>query len=216
MIRGQAVGRRFALATVSLLAVAVLFAPPGRAAEVTMFSSTGGALVADFNSVDASGCVSTSVSVNAGETTQKTKPDGTTVTVPSAFVFVFQFNSCTSDFLYASAVSQDLAFSIDKGSLKGGTLSGTMDICGASSTSSFLCFSIAVNLTWTATGPLDKTRSMTRDRSGDITVINRFKGSSRDASASGTVYSGTLNLAPSASTTGFMAYTTAQTVTIEH
>jgi hypothetical protein len=186
---------------------------PARAADI--FTLDGGALVALFNSVDVSGCVSTSVLVDAGENTQQNPPANPQPTSANgAFVSIFQFNNCTFDFLFGSGFNDTSVTVAVGGALKTGSLSGSMQVCGADS-SGPLCFPISIDLAWIGTGDLDRLNEVTQYKSGNTVIVVHSNAMARSATSQGAVSSGSTNFTPSASTTAFIEFALEQQVTVD-
>lgn len=159
---------------------------------------------ADFGDIDQSGCVETAVFVFAAEQTSKEAdsmaagPSGKPVTGVFFFVSVSQINFCTGEFLRGlSGVGTEASFHVDRVKLSEAHLKATVLALDDFTQSEV---PVEVDLTWTATGELVSLSERFRQKQPGLLVSSFFKGTLRDAAATGTVLVGGENLTPNVST----------------
>ncbi len=182
-----------ALAGVSVLAPTT--ANAGTNDNVSTVSLKGSLVNASFASTDPSGCIDTEVFVTANDeiARQSTEPTSNGY----AAVGVFQQNTCTGTTLlsaYGEKTPLPAGELVVSKQLDGATLSSTIpvvdDVSGAS-------FPLTVDMTWLGTGDLYRNRSFSNDLyGGRCRVIDRWKGTGRDAQATGSVWDQTTNFTP--------------------
>ena len=189
--------RKFLVLGVSAFAA---LAPTTGATAGPLIASTGlsGPLVnAEFVSFDQTGCVETDVFVSANSGTEQDHPG--TLRYGVASVSLFVYDACT-DTVVRQAVGLDDA--LEPGQLQvsqqldRATLDATIE---ATDIDTGATFPVHVDVTWTGTSDIHRSHSNTNDLYPGCHIINRWKGSGRDAVASGTVTDGTTNLIPDAS-----------------
>ena len=149
-----------------------------------------------FTSFDASGCIETDTFVTATRSTDQHLPGRGTTTGIGA-VSIFAYDACTDTSLLQAVGQTDtlgpaeLQFSnrLDQAALH--TTITVMNIeTGAT-------FDVAVDVDWVGTSDITRDHSNTNDRyPGGCHVLNRWKGSGRDADASGVVSDGVTNFTP--------------------
>jgi hypothetical protein len=182
------------LAAVAALAMAVSASPVHAASETTHFSFQGQTANAFFSSTDPGGCVVTSVFVLANDGRTKTGPGGP-LAESFAFVAVSQFNQCTETQLLNAEGSAVLAaddFQMDS-RLTAATLDTSIELFDFVSGTSF---PVDVNLAWTGSGDTLTQRSHFQINAPGLKVNERFSGTLRGATATGTVTAGTTNFTP--------------------
>jgi len=169
-------------------------AAPGKVTEVHL---RGPLVNASFSTTDATGCVTTDVFVSANSGTEQDQPGSTHYAVAS--VQIYQYDACTdttlrdatglTDTLPAGAfqVSQQ----VDLASLHTAIVVSDL-VSGASST-------VTVDVGWVGVGDVVRNHSNTNDIYPGCHIINRWKGTGRDATATGTVSDGATNLIPASS-----------------
>jgi hypothetical protein len=189
------------LAALTLGAVSTL-APTGvaNAADdnsVTTMGLRGPLVDAEFLSTDPSGCVETDVFVAANSGTEQDHPS--TAAVGVASVNIYQYDSCTGTTLLQVVGLKDTLgpgeFQVSK-QLDWASLKSTIT---ATDIDTGIAFDVNVNVDWTGAGAITRDHSNTNDVSPGCHIINRWKGSGRDANASGVVSDGVANFAPSPS-----------------
>ncbi len=181
-----------------LLTIVVLFVAlvlPYRSAaapgQTFHFKLKGQTANASFDSFE--GCVETSASVTA--TSNRIKTVGRPETTPSAFVSLFQFDNCSFTTLLSAFGFADLppgAFEV-KGNLISATLDASIDVFDFVSNTTF---PVDVSLSWTGTGAVSVSRFHGITRTPGFRENSTFTGSSRPATASGSVTALGMNFSP--------------------
>jgi len=186
--------RTFMVLGISGLAV---LAPTAGHASGPLIASTGlsGPLVnAGFVSMDPTGCVETDVFVSANSGTEQDHPGTQRYGVAS--VSLFEYDACT-DTVVRQAVGLDDALAAGQlqvsNQLDQATLDATIEVTDIDTGASY---PMTVNVTWTGTSDIRRDHSNTNDLYPGCHVINRWKGSGRDAVATGVVSDGGPNLIP--------------------
>jgi hypothetical protein len=149
-----------------------------------------------FSSTDSTGCISTDVSVVASKAAQRVPPEKSQ---PSSGVFVSisQYNYCEGTQLLSAdngyggvqLGDQDFLISANLDSASLNAITTVQDYVSGGS------FDVSINLTWTATGPLGRTRLNSFTRTPGCKMITRLSGTFRPVEASGTV-EGAMNFTP--------------------
>jgi hypothetical protein len=200
------------VATIRILAVLVVsamaaLAPTADAAPAPLTASTGlsGPLVnADFVSFDPTGCVETDVFVSGNSGTEQDHPGTHPYGVAS--VSIFEYDACT-DTVVLQAVGLDEALVAGQleisRQLDQAVLDATIQVTDLDTAASY---PVAVHVTWTGTSDISRSHSNTNDVYPGCHVINRWKGSGRDAVATGVVSAGATNLTPGASESAEIGY----------
>jgi len=185
---------------VALSAVAAL-APSSAATaadgKVTVVNLRGPLVNASFSTTDPNGCVTTDVFVSANGGTDQHLPGTTHFAVAS--VQIYQYDACTDTTLRDAAGLADtlatgafqVSNQIDQASLHTTILASDL-VSGAS-------FPVTVDVDWVGISDIVRDHSNTNELYPGCHIINRWKGSGRDAVATGTVSDGTTNLAPAPS-----------------
>ena len=205
--------------TNSLLAIAVVSSALGlpctlAAAPPRSFHQTfsGLSAFADFESVDPSGCISTSVIVNLMEA----KVSHPAVSSSSlALLSVTEFDSCTNTFLLSAFGSVNLVdqqFQITE--LKSATLKTTAEIFDFVSNTQI---TVEVNVSWAGTGGDDRLSSRFTfvSRSPGFLSIFRDLGVLLDASATGSVTLAGTDLTPNPTAPGFASLSSDKSHTVD-
>ena len=165
-----------------------------RAADSLQLQYSGQAAAVELGSTDPAGCLFTTVRVGAvdGRIKQGSQPE----TSSQVFVIIGQYNACTDTRLIAAMGQAPLvpaAFQVDP-QLNMATLNATFEVFDYVSARSY---PVDVSFNWTATGDAVRLKGSTQTRSAGFLVSERFDGSSRQATASGTVsLNGSPNLTP--------------------
>jgi hypothetical protein len=175
-------------------------APTAGMAAGPLIASTGlsGPLVnAEFVSTDPSGCVETDVFVSSNSGTEQDHPGTTAYGVAS--VSIFEYDACT-DTTVLQAVGLDDALAAGQlqvsRQLDRAVLDAIIEVTDIDTGASF---PVTVDVTWTGTSDITRNHSNTNDVYPGCHIIDRWKGSGRDAVAAGVVSDGLTNLTPSAS-----------------
>jgi hypothetical protein len=186
------------LAALTLGAISTL-APNGvgNAADdktVTTMSLRGPLVDAEFTSTDPSGCVQTDVFVAANSGTEQDHPS--TASVGVASVNIYQYDSCTGTTLLQAVGLDDtlgpgdfqVSKQLDRASLNSMIKATDIDTGNT--------YDVNVHVDWTGAGAITRDHSNTNDVYPGCHIINRWKGSGRDANASGVVSDGATNFTP--------------------
>jgi hypothetical protein len=167
------------------------------AAASPLVASTGlrGPLVnAVFDGTDPSGCVETDVFVSANTGTEQDHPGSAAYGVAS--VSIYQYDACTDTTLLQAVGLNDALrpgeFQVSK-QLDRASLNSTINVMDIDTGNSF---DVDVNVAWTGTSDITRNHSNTNDIYPGCHIIDRWKGSGRDAVASGVVTDGIMNFAP--------------------
>jgi hypothetical protein len=186
--------RLLAVASLTVLVLALALPAGAAPAETLHFSFKGRLAEAFFSSTDASGCVLTEVYVAADDGRVKIDPGGAEAE-SAAVIFISQFDTCTGTQLGAAegtALLAPGAFQIDK-ELTAATLSATIEVFDSVSDTSF---PVQVNVSWTGVGDTTREKQRSHLTAPGFKSIIRVDGTSREATASGTVTDGTTNFTP--------------------
>jgi hypothetical protein len=185
-------------------------ADPARARALLRFRARDLLASAFFDSVDPSGCIVTSASITGSETVthqifmgEQIKSKG-----PGVGMFATQINFCTGEVLFDILAGTGTGVTFEAASnLTEATLSATFSDVNFATGEEVL---ISVTMTWVGTGAISKTR--TKGGSKEEGVTFQFKGTSRDATASGTLLVDGVNLTPGPASSAQIANTSDHTV----
>jgi hypothetical protein len=195
---------RFALIVLSLglLALGPASAVGAATDKVTVVNLRGPLANAWFSDIDPSGCIETDTFVSAQRSDYQQLPGGGTTTGNLA-VSVFRYDTCTEESLLDVVGQTDalpLAELVISSQLDHASVHATI---AASDLDTGDPVTIDVSVSWVGTSDIHRDHSNTNDQyPGGCHVLNRWKGSGRDAVASGTVTIGTTNYAPTPSEFG--------------
>lgn len=185
------------LAVVTLAGVSAL-APSAASASSgnNTISNLKGPLVnAAFSWTDPSGCVQTNVFVNANDQIAQVSPEPGSQGY--AAVSISQQNDCTGTALlsdFGEKTTLQAGELVISNQLDQATLTTTIQVADSVSGASF---PVTVDLTWTGTSAIYRNHSFSNDLlGGRCRVVNHWKGTGRDAVASGSVSDGTTNFTP--------------------
>ena len=190
----------------AVLAVLVL---PSTARAADVYHFRGKTAVAEFYSLDPTGCITTSVTVFATESRYQ-NPPGSPTSGAAAEVTSYQLNSCTWESLVCGSASFPLpagAFDI-AGNLASASLNATADVydfCGDTTQP------VTLAITWTGEGEVSRGNSRSSYHSPGVHVSYRSSGQNRDAGASGSLTFGGTPL-PLENGSGYLANSTSGTV----
>lgn len=187
-----------ALAIAALVAISALAPVAARANDnVTTLHIKGPLVNAIFSSTDPSGCIQTDMFVTANnQAVRSVEGSGTGY----AAVNLYQYDNCTQTPLLSAVGEQTplpagelvVSYQLDRATLSG-TILVADDVSGSS-------FPASIDLTWVGTGPVYRNRSFSNELlGGRCRVINHWKGTGRDAVASGSVLVGGTNYMPAPS-----------------
>lgn len=158
----------------------------------------GGPLInASFSTTDPTGCVTTDVFVSANSGTEHDQPGTTGYAVAS--VQIYQYDACTDTTLRDATGQSDalptgafqVSNQIDQASLHATMLASDL-VSGTS-------FPVTVDIGLVGTSDIVRNHSNTNEVYPGCHIINRWKGSGRDAVATATVSDGSTNLTPGTS-----------------
>jgi hypothetical protein len=184
--------KRLMLALALMLGMLGAALPAHAAGAMTShFSFRGQFAEAFFSSLDASGCVATSVDVFAVDGRIKMEGSPKAMT-SSASMLISQFDTCTETLLLAADGFTELAadaFQIDQ-KITAARLNTTIEVFDFVSGTSF---PVDVSVSWTGAGNTSSERHHDQIKAPGFTVNSRFSGTFRDATAAGTVSDGTTN-----------------------
>ena len=185
------------LAAVLMSTATVLASTVGAAAAPgsrTIVNLRGPLINASFSDTDPTGCITTDVFVSSNSGIEQDLPHTDHFGVAS--VSIYRYNSCTgATLLDASGLNDSLAAGqlsvsqqLDRASLN--TEITVSDLVTGSS------FPVRVDVALTGTGEIVRDHSNTNEIYPGCHIINRWKGSGRDAVATGTVTDGSTNFTP--------------------
>jgi len=190
------VRRGFALASLAVLVVASTAVADAASSKVSVVNLRGPLVNALFTSFDASGCIETDTFVTANQPSYQQLP-GAPVTTVVAGVSIFEYDSCTDTTILQAAGDTE---SFPLGSLQvskqldWATLAGTMTLTNIDTNATF---DVDINVAFTGTSAIHRDDVNSNDfYGGGCHVLNRWKGSGRTATASGTVSDGATNYTP--------------------
>ena len=173
-----------------LLALALgVFGRYGDASAAEVVRTSGLSAMTYFSGTDPTGCIYTSVFVQGIHRLYKNRPDPGEAT-SIVYLVIHQQDYCTgqSVYIYKEVPVDQGELSIDK-KLAWTTLNTTITAFNVITQSNV---DIALDLTWTATGPLVVDKIDYKDNTPHCHWMMRSKGLSREAEASGTItYAGT-------------------------
>lgn len=190
--------RTFNRGAIAVLSLAVLALSPlsmvsAASGKVTVVNLRGPLVNAYFSSTDPSGCVQTDTFVSAQRDLDQQLPGRGTTTGTGA-VSIFEYDACTDTSLLQAVGQTDtlgatelqISRQLDWAWLRS-TITMTNIDTGA-------LFDVNVNVAWVGGGDVVRDTENTNDRySRDCHVLNRWKGTGRDAEASGVVSDGVTN-----------------------
>lgn len=169
--------------------VLAMFSQHTVASAGTQFKFKGDSADAFFESTD--GCLTTFVFVVGSDNMSPGQGSASSY----AGVSIFKADTCTGEILMSASGSVPLDrsdFEIT-GGLGSATLNATVTVFDAISGSSFDVF---IDVVWTAFGPRLRQSSSSQIDFPDCKISTRFRGTSRQAEAKGTISDGTANLVP--------------------
>src|SRR5215475_105017 len=184
-----------------LLSVPAVLAPHAVAdaagGKVAVLNLRGHLVNAVFSDTEPGGCLRTDVFVTANSGTEQDLPS--TQTFALAAVSIYKYDSCTNTTLLDATGSNDalaagdfqVSAQLDKASLVA-TFTVSDLVSGGS-------FDVNVNVDWTGVSDIVRNHSNTNQIYPGCHIINRWKGSGRDAVASGVVSDGVTNFTPGTS-----------------
>jgi hypothetical protein len=177
------------------------------------FNFKGPSALANFSSVDGSGCVQTEVLVIGSDWVNRVEP-GPTTPYSFASVSISQYDFCNGIqlmFAYGDATPlPEPGFEITS-QLDAATLNGTAYMYDEVSGTNF---NMDMHVTWTASGALTRSNDHSNLHAPGCIVNSRSSGTSRWAQAVGTVSNGLINFTPQPSYDASLVMVRAGTVTV--
>jgi hypothetical protein len=194
--------RALTILSLGLLILSPLSVANAATDRVTVENLRGPLINAFFSSLDPSGCVETDTFVTANRPTDQLLPGRGTTTGIGA-VSIFEYNSCTdTSVLQAVGETDTLAaadFQVSR-QLDWATWHTTILLTNIDPGDTF---DVTVNVALVGTSDIHRDDENSNDRYGrSCHVLNRWKGSGRDADASGSVSDGVTNFTPTTSQWG--------------
>lgn len=158
--------------------------------KVTVETLRGPLVNAWFSTTDPSGCIQTDTFVTANRSTEQQQA-GQGVTTGVGAVSIFKYDACSGTILLQGIGQTDTlgADELDiSNQLDRATLHTTMAVTNIDTGE---VFDVTVDVAWVGTSDITRDHSNTNDRyPGGCHVLNRWKGSGREAVASGAVSDG--------------------------
>jgi hypothetical protein len=183
---------------VALTAVLLLLSFPAFAGPGVSFHARvkGQFAEAYFDSVDRSGCVESFVYIFAVKDIER--ETGQPEQGPQASTTVSQTDICSGVPLIDAIGSTSLTeatFQIDK-KLNSARLDATFEVCDFISDT---CFPIDAHVIWTSSGGPFRLKEHRQIQAAGLKINSRFDGTSREATASGSIADGSIDLRPETS-----------------
>jgi hypothetical protein len=153
---------------------------------VAHFRVNGDTAIALFQAIDPTdACIEFVVSVVTSDLMQKVSPGPQTSNVGTVLVVAVRDVCQDLVLLLGAGETAQQTFQV-AGNLSTATLNTTVTVIDIIST---LPYTFAVNLTWTALGPPERTHETQRfqDKEAGILIVTQFQGTKVDAEATGTV-----------------------------
>ena len=206
--------RRFALClTLVVTFFAAVQSPASAASAVARtqnYRTEGTSAGASFYASSEDGCRVTQISVSAYDSVIRNQ--GPQLGTPEVILFISRNDYCTWQFGGAFAIvpigPNDLKVG---GGLGHATLRTTIE---AMDWDTYVPFTLEIDLTWTATGPVTKSSMMATHSGGGYMSRDMSRGSERPAVAIGTIFDGAQELLGGAEGSGFLVDRTQGTLNI--
>jgi hypothetical protein len=167
--------------------------------KVTVENMRGPLVNAWFSATDPSGCIQADTFVTAQRSTDQPLPGRGTTTGIGA-VSISEYDACTDTTLLQAVGQTDTLGSADlaiSNQLDEASLHTTITVTNIDTGDAF---DVEVNVAWVGTSDITRDHSNTNDLyGGGCHVLNRWKGSGRDAVAWGRVSDGVTNFTPTVS-----------------
>ncbi|HET7182831.1 MAG TPA: hypothetical protein VFI15_11415 [Candidatus Limnocylindrales bacterium] len=195
-----------AIASLGALILAPASVADAASTKVSVANLRGPLVNASFSVTDPSNCIETDTFVSANLPSYQQLPSAP-VTTGVASVSIFEYDACTDTTLMDAtgltealpAGSLQVSKQLDHASLRM-TLPMTDIDTGAT-------FDVDVDVVWSGTSDIHRDDENSNDfYGGGCHVLNRWKGSGRTATASGTVSDGVTNYTPDATQDGEIGY----------
>jgi hypothetical protein len=191
----------FIRGAVAILSLGLLLLTPYSMAsaasdKVTVENLRGPLVNAFFSAIDPTGCIQTDTFVTANRPTDQQLPGRGTTTGIGA-VSIFEYDSCTDTTLLQAVGQTDTLATTDfqvSNQLDWASLHTTITVTNIDTGDTF---DVSVDVAFVGTSDIRRDHSNTNDLyPGGCHVLNRWKGSGRDADASGVVSDGVTNFTP--------------------
>ena len=194
--------RALTILSLGLLVLAPLSVANAATGKVTVENLRGPLINAFFSSFDASGCVETDTFVSANRPTYQQLPGpGTTTGIASVSLFVY--DTCTDTTVLQAVGENDAVAAADfqvSRQYDWASLHTTITLTNIDTGD---LFDVNVNVSLVGTSVLHRDDENSNDRYGrSCHVLNRWKGTGRDADASGVVTDGVTDFTPTTSAWG--------------
>jgi hypothetical protein len=183
------------------------------ATQVMVFQFHGETALANFDSIDATGCIETSVILSGGESITLNRPGtGAPPQMLKMVVEISQFNNCTG-FLLLSAVATSsvidfhLAADLSSATLTASQVATVNEVTGTP-------FNIDVTMTWAGTGSTTRQATHEHFSAPGLLVNGIVVGFTRAAVATGTITDGTTNFTPTPSSSAMVSKVTSGEITV--
>jgi hypothetical protein len=191
--------RALTILSLGLLVLGPVSAANAATDKVTVENLRGPLINAFFSSMDPTDCIETDTFVSANRPTDQLLPGpGTTTGIGS--VSIFEYDSCTDTTLLQAVGEIDTLSAADfqvSRQLDWASLNTTITVTNIDTGD---LFDVSVNVALVGTSDIHRDDENTNDRYGlGCHVLNRWKGSGRDAIASGVVSDGVTNFTPTTS-----------------
>ena len=191
--------RALTLLSLGLLVLAPLSVANAATDKVTVENLRGPLINAFFSSIDPTGCIETDTFVSANRPTDQLLPGRGTITGIGS-VSIFVYDSCTDTTMLQAVGENDAVAASDfqvSRQYDWASLHTTITLTNID-TGAF--FNVNVNVGLAGTSDLRRDSENTNDRYGiGCHVLNRWKGTGRDAQAAGVVSDGLTNFTPTVS-----------------
>jgi len=187
------------LVSLGLLVLAPFSVVSAATDKVTVENLRGPLINAYFTATDPTGCIETDTFVTANRPTYQQLPGRGTTTVVGG-VSIFQYDSCTDTVLLQAVGELDpgsaAIFQVSR-QLLWASLKAEVTLTNIDTNATF---DVSVDVGLVSTSVIHRDTENSNDRYGrSCHVLNRWKGTGRDAAASGTVSDGITNFTPTAS-----------------
>jgi hypothetical protein len=198
---------RFCVNAALLLALV----PAAAQAEQVAYHFRGNTATARFETT--AGCISTSTEVFVYEFPLHEPPGPPPQSPGTLFVTIFRQDTCngTLDVLFGEAAPPAEAFSV-QGNLQSASLSTTLQVQDFSTGT---LIPVSVDITWTGVGEVSRENRNENTSSPGLRAMRHSRGTSRDATAAGSVLLGTVNLAPEPSAFAYLTSSHVASVMIQ-
>jgi hypothetical protein len=174
---------------------------PALAVERIRFQSKGATVSAFFTSTDPTGCIESSVFVIGGEDISKSGTGGPSLTGPGVFVEVLQSNSCTGTERLLDGGGPATLFEVNR-RLTEASLQATITATDVDTGEEV---PVQIDLAWTGTGDLLRQMGHEKFQLPGLVEVVSFRNVVREATATGSVVVGGMDLGPDPSASGFIA-----------